>query len=243
MKEAATIPAPSARSQPTAVITGASRGLGEAMARALAAEGYRLGLLARTAPWALAQELGAVAAAADVCDRSAVAAALDGLIGELGGLDVLVNNAGVMGGETSLDALADKDWQRIIDTNVNGPWWCTRTALPALRRSRGVIVNITSGAAVKTGFLNLAYGVSKAALDRMTAGLAAELTDTGVACIGLSPPVSATDTVRAIYPDRDVDAFAAPPAETAAALCRLLAADPRPLSGRVFGVREVQSWT
>jgi NAD(P)-dependent dehydrogenase (short-subunit alcohol dehydrogenase family) len=107
-----------------------------------------------------------------------------------------------------------------------------------IRQSSGVIINITSGAAVRTGFLNIPYGVSKAGLDRLTLGLAAELRGNGIACVSMSPPVSATDTIRGMYPDQSVDSWAQPSEITARAVCKLLEGDAMQYSGKVLSVRE-----
>ena len=107
-----------------------------------------------------------------------------------------------------------------------------------MHQSSGVIVNVTSGAAVRTGFLNIAYGVSKAGLDRLTLGLGAELKAYGIACISLSPPASATDTVRRMYSNQNIETWAQPPALTARALCALLENHPMQYTGQALSVRE-----
>src|SRR4051812_33933466 len=130
-----------------AVITGASSGIGEATARALAADGYRLALLARRADrvQALATELanGAVAIEADVTDRDSIVAAAERVQSELGGADILVNNAGVM-----LLAPFSSDQKdeirQMVETNLLGAMTATEVFLDQLRDGGGDLVNISS---------------------------------------------------------------------------------------------------
>ncbi len=228
------------------VITGGSAGIGLATAGRLARAGARPVLVARDgrrlrrAGESLEKQgLEAFSLPVDVRQPEAVTIAMETVIQRYGRVDALINNAGIMLGDRSLDELDPETWREIIDTNLNGAWFCARAVLPQMRRQRvGTIINISSGAAVRTGFLNIAYGVSKAALDRMTLGLAAELDGEGIVCLSLSPPYTATDTVRALYPGRDVQAQAAPPEETARAIAGLLAGDAVRYHGRVVTVRE-----
>jgi NAD(P)-dependent dehydrogenase (short-subunit alcohol dehydrogenase family) len=235
-----------ASAHPVALVTGASRGLGLAMSRALARAGFGLAMLAQrrgpllAAARSLAAETEVLPLPIDLTDPKA----LDGIAGALrarfGRLDLLVNNAGVMGGESGIEALEPKLWEHMLAVNLSAPLHLCRLLLPLLlEQRRSCIVNITSGAAVRTGFLNIGYGITKAGLDRLTLGLAAEQAGSGLACVSLSPPVSATDTVRALYPDQGVDSWAAEPELTARALLRLLQLDPARFSGQVIGAREL----
>ncbi|MCP5424591.1 MAG: SDR family NAD(P)-dependent oxidoreductase [Gammaproteobacteria bacterium] len=233
-------------------MTGASRGLGRVMALNLARQGAVVAAVARAvsveadendlaATVRQIQAAGgrALAIAADVRDEAQVQAMAEQVVKQYGCVDVLVNNAGLMIGDKAFADISPALWSRVLDTNLRGAYLCCRAVLPAMRQQgHGVIVNITSGAAVRTGFLNIAYGVSKAGLDRLTFGLADELRDAGIACISLSPPVSATDSVRRMYAGRDVDAWAQPPELTAQALSALLDDDPWQYTGQVLSVRE-----
>jgi NAD(P)-dependent dehydrogenase (short-subunit alcohol dehydrogenase family) len=161
------------------------------------------------------------------------------VLNRFGRIDVLVNNAGLMAGDVAFTDLTAHLWSEIVDTNLWGAFLCCQAVVPAMiHQGQGVIVNITSGAAVRTGFLNIPYGVSKAGLDRLTLGLAAELKEHGIACLSLSPSVSATDTVRRMYPHRQVDAWAQSPELPARALCALLEDEPMQYTGQVISVRE-----
>ena len=230
----------------TCLITGASRGLGREMALTLGKQGVRLAITARdrddlqTTACAIENAGGTVfAASTDIRDEIETHALIQRILDQYGRLDILVNNAGLMGGELTFPEINPSRWREIVDTNLWGTFLCCHAALPPMmHQGEGVIVNITSGAATRTGFLNLPYGVSKAGIDRLTLGLGTELKAHGIACVSLSPPVSATDTVRRIYPDRDVEEWAQPPELTARALCALLEKHPMRYTGQVLSVRE-----
>ena len=160
--------------QPAALITGASRGLGRALAGALAAQGWRLIVDAR-APGSLAAELpDAVVVAGDVTDprhRDALAAAA----GALGRLDLLVNNASDLG-PSPLPVLARyplEALRRVYETDVIAPLALIQLLAPRLRAAGGTIVNISSDAAVEPYPGWGGYGSAKAALDQLSAVLAA----------------------------------------------------------------------
>ncbi|MFD0900248.1 SDR family NAD(P)-dependent oxidoreductase [Actinomadura sediminis] len=212
----------------TALITGASRGLGRALADELARDGWSLVVDARDpdALRAAAAGLGpsVTAIAGDVADpahRAALARAAGG------GLDLLVNNASALG-TTPLPRLADQpigDLAAAYATNVLAPLALIQAVLPALRERRGAILNITSDAAVENYPTWGGYGSSKAALEQLSNVLAAEEPD--LAVWWADPGEMRTDMLRAAGEDAD----AAPPPEEAAAALRRLIGDRRP-SGR-----------
>ncbi len=229
------------------IVTGGSSGIGLATGLRLARAGARPVLFARDpARLRAARERFSADALAeplvcpvDVRRPDAISEAVEQVVGWSGRIDALVNNAGLMLGDRPLEDLDPDTWRRIIDTNLNGAWFCTRAVLPQMRvQGAGTIINISSGAAVRTGFLNIAYGVSKAGLDRMTQGVAAELDGEGIVCLSLSPPYTATETVKRLYPGRNVASQAAPPENTARAVAGLLAGDAVRHHGRVVTVRE-----
>jgi NADP-dependent 3-hydroxy acid dehydrogenase YdfG len=161
------------------VITGASSGIGEATARALAADGHRVVLLARRAEriQALAHELGddAIAIEADVTDRESIVAAANRVQHELGGADILVNNAGVM-----LTAPFGSDQRtehrRMIETNLLGAMTATEVFLDQLRANgRGDLVNVSSvaGRVAPAGFA--AYAATKWGINGWSEALRVEL--------------------------------------------------------------------
>ena len=147
-----------------AVITGASSGIGEATARALAADGYRVALLARRADriQALADELGdgAIAIEADVTDRDSIVAAAQRVEDELGGADVLVNNAGVMLlAPFTSDQRAEQ--RQMVEVNLLGAMTATEVFLDQLRDGGGDLVNISSVAGRTARAGNAAYAATK----------------------------------------------------------------------------------
>lgn len=190
----------------TALITGASRGIGEAAARALGASGAAVVLAARSAA-----EIGAVAAeirdaggraeavTCDVARLADVEAACALCVATFGSLDILVNNAGMI--EPIADiAEADPDaWSRAIDVNVKGVWFGLRSALPLMAaQGSGVVINISSGAATHVLEGWSAYCASKAAVLSLTRSAHLEYAGRGVRVVGLSPGTVATRMQRVI---------------------------------------------
>ena len=149
---------------PVAVITGASSGIGAATARALAAHGYRVALLARRVDrlQQLADELGetSIAIAADVTDRDALVAAADQVKQQLGGADVLVNNAGVMllG---PFGTAQREEARRMVEVNLLGAMTATEVFLDQLRDGGGDLINISSVAGRTARPGNAAYAATK----------------------------------------------------------------------------------
>ena len=167
-----------ARTGRVAVITGASSGIGEATARALAATGHRLALLARRADriQALASELGngAIAITADVTDRDALAAAAERVQGELGGADILVNNAGVMllapfSGEQHAES------RKMVEVNLLGAITATEVFLDQLRDGEGDLVNISSVAGRTARPGNAVYAATKWGINGWSEAMRQEL--------------------------------------------------------------------
>jgi NADP-dependent 3-hydroxy acid dehydrogenase YdfG len=161
-----------------AVITGASSGIGEATARALAADGHRLALLARRAERveALATELGhgAIPIEADVTDRDSVVAAAERVKGELGGADILVNNAGVMLlAPFSSDQISEI--RQMVETNLLGAMTATEVFLDQLRDGGGDLVNISSVAGRFARPGNSVYAATKWGLGGWSEALRQEL--------------------------------------------------------------------
>jgi NAD(P)-dependent dehydrogenase (short-subunit alcohol dehydrogenase family) len=220
----------------TAVITGASRGLGRAVALALARRGALLVVDARgrRALSEVRDELLEAGAATveslpgsvtDPAHRAAVADAVD----KAGRLDLLVNNASLLG-PSPQPALRDyplEDWTRVYDANVAAPLALTQILLPALRSSGGTVVNITSDAAVEPYEGWGGYGSSKAALDQWTAILAAE--EAGMHVYSFDPGDMRTRMHQEAFPGEDISDRPEPETVVHAVL-RLV--DGHPPSGR-----------
>ena len=183
-------------------ITGASGGIGAATALAFAAEGARLLLAARRADKlaevaALALERGAEAVhsiALDVRDLSAVQKAIDALPPEWAEIDVLVNNAGLSRGLDKLYEGKIEDWEEMIDTNVKGLLYVSRTVVPGMvARGRGHVVNLGSTAGELTYPNGAVYCASKAAERAINDGLRQDLLGTPVRVTSVDPGMVETD--------------------------------------------------
>ena len=190
----------------TALITGASAGIGAATARHLAAGGTKVVLVARSADKlsTLADEIAAAGGealvqAVDVSDSDAMHTAVDACVERYGRLDLLVNNAGVI---DPIARLADSDpaaWGKVVDINLKGVYYGLHAAIPAmLRGGGGTIVNISSGAA--TGALEgwSHYCATKAAVLSLTKCVHKEYGEQGIRAVGLSPGTVATGMQTAI---------------------------------------------
>ena len=171
----------------TVLVTGAAKGIGHAVALHMAREGAGVAMLDRdrASLEAAAAEVNqirsgsALALAADVSSSAEVAGAVESAVGHFSSIDVLVNNAGIHFAR-AIDAYTDEEWQRIFAVNVNGAFYATRAALPALRRSRGVVINVSSMTALVGQSHGAAYVASKGALVSLTRALALELAPDGI---------------------------------------------------------------
>jgi len=190
-----------------ALVTGGASGIGLAVAEALQASGMTVAVLDLAAEG----PAGFTYVRADVTDDAAVRAAVAQAVDVLGGLDVLVNNAGI-GAQGTVEANSDEEWHRVYDVNVVGMVRVTRAALPALRRSsRAAIVN-TSSIAATAGLPNRAlYSATKGAVAALTRAMAADHLAEGIRVNAVNPGTADTPWVR-----RLLDAAPDPAAELAA---------------------------
>lgn len=187
----------------TVLITGASRGIGEAAARTFAAAGANVVLAARDAGAVgrIAAEIGAqaVGVGCDVTDMAQVQAAVDLAVAQFGRLDVLIGNAGVIEPIARLDAADADDWGRAIDINLKGVFHGMRAALPVMQaQGGGTIITISSGAAHNPLEGWSGYCASKAGAAMLTSCAHLEAGSAGVRVMGLSPGTVATDMQRVI---------------------------------------------
>jgi 3-oxoacyl-[acyl-carrier protein] reductase len=188
------------------VVTGASRGIGAAIARRFAAAGASLGLLARTTTdlAALADELTAAGArtawaACDVTSVGSITAAYATLREALGPADVLVNNAGVVVRKPALEH-TDDDWRQTFAVNVDGTFFVTRAFAADVIARRGRIINLASIAGRQGSPMLSAYSASKHAVVGFTRSLADELRGAGVAVNAICPGSVDTDMLRHGHP-------------------------------------------
>lgn len=196
-----------------ALITGASSGFGEAIARTLAKEGCKLIITGRRTERleALANELGVPCHVLtfDVRDRAAMQAALASIPADFANIDVLVNNAGLALGLETTDAAHYEDWDQMLDTNVKGLIGMTREVLPGMKqRGRGHIVNISSTAGNYPYAGASVYGGSKAFVTTFSLALRADLLGTSIRVTNLEPAMAETEfsNVRFKGDDAKVDA-------------------------------------
>ncbi|MFB1098125.1 3-ketoacyl-ACP reductase [Terribacillus sp. JSM ZJ617] len=181
-----------------AIITGGGRGIGKALAEALAAEGVHIGLIGRTeehvkAVAASINEVKTAYASADVSNLEDVTAAVNKVKEELGGIDILINNAGIakFGGFMDLDP---EEWKHIIDVNLMGVYNVTRALLPDLiEQKSGDIINISSTAGQKGAPATSAYSASKFGVLGLTESLAMEVRKHNIRVTALTPSTVATD--------------------------------------------------
>lgn len=190
-----------------ALVTGASRGIGRAIAMELARAGFGVGVnyLSRqdqaegTVAAITAGGGEAVALQADVADPQAVDRMFAALDRQFGRLDALVNNAGIGARIEFLTAIDDATWRRTLAVNLDGAFYCLRAAVPRLRAAGGGrIVNISSGAAKTGGLIGAHYAASKAGLLALTAKAARELARDGISVNAVLPSVIETEMLGAL---------------------------------------------
>jgi 3-oxoacyl-[acyl-carrier protein] reductase len=235
-----------------ALVTGASRGLGRAIALALAAQGadlainYRDNTEAAEAVAAEARETGRKAsvirgdtsAGREACE-AIVKAALDAY----GRVDILVNNAGITR-DNLLMRMDAEEWSAVLDTNLSGPFWMTRAiARPMVKARGGRIINMSSAAGRMGNPGQANYAAAKAGLIGLTKTTARELASRGITCNALAPglietdltagmPAAATEAIRSLTPMGYVGSVA----DVAAAAVYLASDEARYVTGQVLGI-------
>lgn len=191
-----------------ALVTGAARGLGRAIAEALAAHGARVWLGGRDAAplQALAESIGPRAHALpfDLADAAATSAAVDTVLAQGGRLDIVVNAVGQRRREP-LEALPAQALRELLEVNLVGAWHlCREASVPMRRQGHGRLINITSIAGPLARAGDAAYTTSKGGLEAMTRALAAELGPHGVTANAIAPGYFATETNAAMVDDAEV---------------------------------------
>jgi 3-oxoacyl-[acyl-carrier protein] reductase len=187
-----------------ALVTGASRGIGAAIAATLAEAGaavavnYRERATEANAVVAKIKDMGgrAIATAADVSQAASVAKMHDQVASTLGPIDILVNNAGIAI-VRGIDDLTESDFDVTIAVNLKSAFLCTQAVVPAMHAKKwGRIVNISSGAARGGGAIGVHYNASKAGMEGLTRGYAARLVKEGITVNAVAPTLIETDMMR-----------------------------------------------
>jgi NAD(P)-dependent dehydrogenase (short-subunit alcohol dehydrogenase family) len=227
------------------MITGASRGLGKALALAFAREGATLVINSRSEdslkPVAgEAKETGAevLAVPADVSVGADVEGLVDESVRRFGRIDVLVNNAGLLGPRVPIVEYPEDEWRRVLDANLTAPFLLSKAVIPRMLEG-GSIVNVTSGVSVEGRAEWGAYSVSKFGVEGLTQILAAELKDRGIRVNSIDPGGMRTDMRAAAYPDED-PASRITPEENTAVFLYLASDESREVTGERFKAQEFQ---
>ncbi|MFN0109568.1 MAG: SDR family NAD(P)-dependent oxidoreductase [Blastocatellia bacterium] len=176
-----------------AVVTGAARGIGLAIAEKFLETGYRVALLdvdAETLAQTAQSLSGTFTAICDVSDPHQAQTVMDQVAAHFGRIDALVNNAGVAVFKPAQETTFE-DWTRVMATNLNGPFLCTQACVPLMLNnsgeSKGSVVNIASISGVRASTLRIAYGTSKAALMHLTKQQAVEYGNVGIRVNAVAP--------------------------------------------------------
>jgi 2-dehydro-3-deoxy-L-rhamnonate dehydrogenase (NAD+) len=180
-----------------AIVTGAARGIGRAIADRMSASGARIAIWdidGAAASNTAASIMNAVDYVADVTDPASIEAALAATTAQIGAPDILVNNAGITGPNHPLDQYPIDDWRRVIEIDLLGVFYCCRAVVPAMRRrNHGHIVNIASIAGKEGNPNASAYSAAKAGVIGLTKSLGKELADTGIRVNAVAPAAAKTD--------------------------------------------------
>jgi len=189
------------QSLPVVLVTGASRGIGRAIALRFARDGARVGINYRentAAAESTAEEVALrggepLLLRGDMSEQSAVAAALEAVLGRWGRIDVLVNNAGIVR-DTLILRMSDDDWDSVLSTNLRSAFLCTRAVLrPMIRQRSGRIVNLASISGMRGNAGQSNYAASKAALVGFTKSVAREVASRGITVNAVAPGLIETD--------------------------------------------------
>lgn len=185
----------------TVLITGGSRGIGSAMVRLFAKEGYSVAFTYKSSADAaerLASETGALAIAADSSIEKDVISAVEKTLGEFGRIDCLINNAAVSSFSVFTD-ISLEDWNNMISVNLTGAFLYSKAVIPdMLKRKQGRIINVTSMWGLVGSSCEVHYSAAKAGLIGMTKALAKELGPSGVTVNAIAPGVINTDMNKSL---------------------------------------------
>ncbi|HEX2181410.1 MAG TPA: SDR family NAD(P)-dependent oxidoreductase [Rubrobacteraceae bacterium] len=226
-----------------AVITGASQGLGRALALAFAREGARVVINSRAEESVRpvageVESAGAevLALAADVSVSADVERLVGATVERFGRIDVLVNNAGVLGPRVPIEEYPEEEWRRVIDANLTGLFLVTKAAIPHMPEG-GSIVNVVSGVSVEGRAEWGAYSVSKFGVEGLTQILASELEGRGIRANAVDPGGMRTEMRAAAYPEED-PMTRITPEENTGVFMYLASDESRGVTGRRFKAQE-----
>lgn len=236
----------------TALVTGAARGIGHAIATALGQAGARVGVCdldaeAAEAAAARLREAGieAVGVGADVADEVQVQAMVNQVEALLGGVDILVNNAGIVSTGPLLE-VTTAEWNRVMAIDLNSVFFCAKAVLPGMMaRQSGRIINIASVAGKRGGGLlgNSCYAAAKGAVIALTKGLAREAGPYAITVNAVSPALTDTEMTSALAPQARAEVLAqmplgraGTPRDIAAAVCFLASREAGFVTGEIMDV-------
>jgi 2-dehydro-3-deoxy-L-rhamnonate dehydrogenase (NAD+) len=190
-----------AEGERVAIVTGAARGIGRAIAERLARDGLRVAVIDVDGPAASAavQQIGerAMAVTCDITGSAAVNAMVWHVVATWGRVDVLVNNAGIVGPNKPLTEIADDEWHKVLGVNLDGVFYCCRAVVPhMLAHEWGRIVNIASIAGKEGNPYLSAYSTTKAAVIGLTKSLGKELATTNIRVNCVTPAVIETEILQ-----------------------------------------------
>ena len=192
-----------------ALITGASQGLGKALALAYAEEGARVVMNSRSeeslrpvAEEAVSSGAEVLAIAADVSQSADVERLVGAATQRFGRVDVLVNNAGLLGPRVAIERYPEDEWRRVLDANLTGPFLVSKAVIPHMPEGASII-NVVSGVSVEGRAEWGAYSVSKFGVEGLTQILAAELKERGIRANAVDPGGMRTGMRAAAYPEED----------------------------------------
>ena len=227
------------------MITGASRGLGKALALAFAREGANLVINSRSVdsldPVAEeAEGAGAdvLAIPGDVSRSTHVEKLVDAAVERFGRIDVLVNNAGLLGPRVPIAEYPEDEWRKVLEANLTGPFLLAKAVIPRMPEGASII-NVTSGVSVEGRAGWGAYSVSKFGVEGLTQILAAELEERGIRANSVDPGGMRTEMRAAAYPDEDPMSRITPEENTAVFLY-LASDEARSVTGERFKAQEFQ---
>ena len=192
-----------------AVVTGAGRGIGKAIAEAYAQEGATVVCAARSIDEieAVADQVGGTAIRCDVSEEADIRSLMERTLAEVGPIDILVNNAGAVA-RLPVHELPVADWDQVINVNLRGVFLCAKYALPSMpERGSGCIINISSGAGVVGPPNRSAYAASKHGVMGLTKTLVAEYLPHGIRTHVLLPDATVSRMRREGFPEEDPDSL------------------------------------